>query len=168
MSQCTVHCALCNLNTIKQHEPSATTLRRVKSPHMKADTKPCMGDMWHLFTTNQHEACCPPDNLTMLNEVFLLLALSGFEAARLYLGQEENIHKKISVVFRILVLTVPASYLTLYFTFWQTKVTQVDAVLGIILLIFQFIQLCCAFLTCLPNRGRICFNPFETDWDKLN
>jgi len=108
------------------------------------------------------------DNLTMLNEVFLLLALSGFEAARLYLGQEENIHKKISVVFRILVLTVPASYLTLYFTFWQTKVTQVDAVLGIILLIFQFIQLCCAFLTCLPNRGRICFNPFETDWDKLN
>ena len=65
------------------------------------------------------------DNLTMLNEVFLLLALTGLESARLYLGQEEFIHKKISVVFRILLLTVPAQYLTLYFTFWQTKVTQV-------------------------------------------
>jgi len=108
------------------------------------------------------------DNLTLLNEIFLLLSLCGFEAARLWLGQEENIHKKISVVFRILVLTVPAQYLALYFTFWQTKVTQLDAVLGIILLIFQFIQLVCAFLTCLPNRGRICFNPLETDWDKLN
>ena len=59
------------------------------------------------------------DNLTMLNEVFLLLALTGLESARLYLGQEENIHKKISVVFRILLLTVPAQYLTLYFTFWS-------------------------------------------------
>merc|ERR1711936_1551960 len=87
------------------------------------------------------------DNLTMLNEFFL---------------------KKISVVFRILLLTVPAQYLTLYFTFWQTKVTQVDAMLGIILLIFQYIQMVCAFLTCVPNRGRICFNPFETDWDKLS
>ena len=65
------------------------------------------------------------DNLTMLNEGFLLLALTGLESARLYLGQEEFIHKKISVVFRILLLTVPAQYLTLYFTFWQTKVTQV-------------------------------------------
>ena len=37
-----------------------------------------------------------------------MLALCGFEAARLFLGQEENLHKKISVVFRILVLTVPA------------------------------------------------------------
>merc|ERR1712233_125175 len=46
------------------------------------------------------------DNLTMLNEVFLLLALTGLESARLYLGQEEFIHKKISVVFRILLLTV--------------------------------------------------------------
>jgi len=108
------------------------------------------------------------DNLTMLNEVFLLLALTGLESARLYLGQEEFIHKKISVVFRILLLTVPAQYLTLYFTFWQTKVTQVDAMLGIILLIFQYIQMICAFLTCVPNRGRICFNPFETDWDKLS
>ena len=62
------------------------------------------------------------DNLTMLNEFFLLLALCGVESARLYLGQEDNIHKKISVVFRILVLTVPAQYLALYFTFWQAKV----------------------------------------------
>lgn len=65
------------------------------------------------------------DGLTLLNEVFLLLVLCCFEAARLHLGQEDNLQKKISVVFRILVLTVPAQYLTVYFTFWQTKITQV-------------------------------------------
>ena len=47
------------------------------------------------------------DALTLLNEMFLLLILGGFEAARLYLGQQDNLQKKISVVFRILVLTVP-------------------------------------------------------------
>jgi len=107
------------------------------------------------------------DALTLLNEVFLMLALCGFEAARLFLGQEDNLHKKISVVFRILVLTVPAQYLTFYFTFWQTKITQVDTILGMILMIVQFLQMSCAVISCLPNRHRICWNPFETDWDKL-
>jgi len=107
------------------------------------------------------------DALTLLNETFLLLILGGFEAARLYLGQEENLQKKISVVFRILVLTVPAQYLTVYFTFWQTKITQVDTLLGMILLIVQLLQMFCAFISCLPNRHRICFNPFETDWEKI-
>ena len=51
---------------------------------------------------------------------------------------------------------------------YNVQVTQVDACLGIVLLVFQYIQLICAALTCLPNRARICFNPFETDWDKLN
>ena len=96
-----------------------------------------------------------------------MLALCGFEAARLFLGQEDNLHKKISVVFRILVLTVPAQYLTFYFTFWQTKITQVDTILGMILMIVQFLQMSCAVISCLPNRHRICWNPFETDWDKL-
>ena len=49
------------------------------------------------------------DALTLLNEMFLLLILGGFEAARLYLGQQDNLQKKISVVFRILVLTVPGT-----------------------------------------------------------
>ena len=72
-----------------------------------------------------------------------MLALCGFEAARLFLGQEDNLHKKISVVFRILVLTVPAQYLTVYFTFWQAKITQVDTILGMILLIVQVLQMSC-------------------------
>merc|ERR1711908_229635 len=80
------------------------------------------------------------DALTLLNEMFLLLALCGFEAARLLLGQEDNLHKKI---------------------------TQVDTIMGMILLIVQFIQMCCAAISCLPNRHRICFNPFETDWEKI-
>lgn len=108
------------------------------------------------------------DGLTLLNEVFLLLVLCCFEAARLHLGREDNLQKKISVVFRILVLTVPAQYLTVYFTFWQTKITQVDTILGIILLTAQWVQMLCAFISCLPNRHRICFNPFETDWEKLH
>jgi len=108
------------------------------------------------------------DSLTLLNESFLLLLLGGFEGARLWLGQEENLQKKISVVFRILVLTVPAQYLTAYFTFWQTSITQVDSILGILLLVVQLIQLFCAFVSCLPNRHKICFNPFETDWEKIH
>merc|ERR1712025_1423407 len=106
--------------------------------------------------------------VALINECFLLLLLCLLEGCRLYLGQEEQLNKKISVVFRILVLTVPAQYLTAYFTFWQTRVTQVDAVLGIILLIFQFLQLTCAFLACIPNKHRICFNPFEMNLDKLH
>merc|ERR1711942_8147 len=99
--------------------------------------------------------------IALLNEIFMLLMLCGIEAARLWLGQEDNLGKRVSVVFRILVLTVPSQYLTAYFTFWQTRVTQVDAVLGIVLLVIQTVQLICAFLTCLPNKHRICFNPFE-------
>ena len=66
------------------------------------------------------------------------------------------------------VLTVPAQYLTAYFTFWQTSITQVDSILGILLLVVQLIQLSCAFIGCLPNRHKICFNPFETDWEKIH
>ena len=66
------------------------------------------------------------------------------------------------------VLTVPAQYLTAYFTFWQTSITQVDSILGILLLVVQLIQLTCAFAGCLPNRHKICFNPFETDWEKIH
>ena len=92
------------------------------------------------------------DNLTMLNEVFLLLALTGLESARLYLGQEEFIHKKISVVFRILILTVPAQYLTLYFTFWQTKVTQVGEIVHLsgrwLLELFKFRWMQCWGSSC--------------------
>jgi len=106
--------------------------------------------------------------IALLNEIFMLLMLCGIEAARLWLGQEDNLGKRVSVVFRILVLTVPSQYLTAYFTFWQTRVTQVDAVLGIVLLVIQTVQLICAFLTCLPNKHRICFNPFELNFDKLH
>ena len=66
------------------------------------------------------------------------------------------------------ILTVPAQYLTAYFTFWQTSITQVDSILGMLLLVVQLIQLTCACAGCLPNRHKICFNPFETDWEKIH
>ena len=44
------------------------------------------------------------DMIALLNEVFMLLMLCGIEAARLWLGQEENLGKRVSVVFRILVI----------------------------------------------------------------
>ena len=53
--------------------------------------------------------------------------------------QVEDISRKISVVFRVLVLTVPSQYLVAYFTFWQFRVTQLDAVLGIIMLVVQVV-----------------------------
>jgi hypothetical protein len=45
--------------------------------------------------------------------------------------------RKISVVFRVLVLTVPSQYLVAFFTFWQFRVTQLDTVMGIIMLVVQ-------------------------------
>ena len=98
----------------------------------------------------------------------------------------------------VITLILTSQYLTVYFTFWQAKITQVDTILGLILLIVQFLQvilashwsillilashwsilwtlashwsilqMSCAAISCLPNRHRICWNPFETDWDKL-
>ncbi len=49
----------------------------------------------------------------------------------------EDISRKISVVFRVLVLTVPSQYLVAYFTFWQFRVTQLDTVMGMIMLVIQ-------------------------------
>jgi hypothetical protein len=41
--------------------------------------------------------------IALLNEIFMLLLLCGIEGARLWLGQEDNLGKRVSVVFRILV-----------------------------------------------------------------
>jgi hypothetical protein len=51
--------------------------------------------------------------------------------------QVEDMSRKISVVFRVLVLTVPSQYLVAFFTFWQFRVTQLDTVMGIIMLVVQ-------------------------------
>lgn len=106
--------------------------------------------------------------MTFLNETFGLLVLSIIESVRLYIGQEENLPKKMSAVFRILILTVPSMYGVAYFTFWQVKITRLDVILGIIMLVVQSIQLVCAFLAWLPNRRRISYNPLETNFDKLD
>ena len=85
-----------------------------------------------------------------------------------YGGREIFCKSQLHTEIVLQILTVPAQYLTAYFTFWQTSITQVDSILGILLLVVQLIQLCCAFISCLPNRRKICFNPFETDWEKIN
>ena len=58
-----------------------------------------------------------------------------------------------------------SKYIFLSILIWQF---QVDTILGIILLTAQWVQMLCAFISCLPNRHRICFIPFETDWEKLH
>jgi len=90
-----------------------------------------------------------------LYDLFLLLVLGVVESARLYISQIEDLGRQLSVIFRILVLTLPSQYLVVYFTFYQSRLTQLDVVLGMIMLVTQFIQLVCAFLTCLPKRNRI-------------
>eukprot|EP00088_Acartia_fossae_P019866 TRINITY_DN2161_c0_g1_i1.p1 TRINITY_DN2161_c0_g1~~TRINITY_DN2161_c0_g1_i1.p1 ORF type:complete len:142 (+),score=20.80 TRINITY_DN2161_c0_g1_i1:85-510(+) len=90
-----------------------------------------------------------------LYDLVLLCILGGIESMRLYMSQVEDIGRKMEVIFRILVFTVPSQYLVAYFTFYQTRLTQLDLVLGLIMLVTQFIQLGCAFATCLPKYNTI-------------
>jgi len=90
-----------------------------------------------------------------LYDLFLLAVLGAVESLRLYISQVDDLGKQLFLVFRILVLTLPSQYLVAYFTFYQTRLTQLDVVLGLIMLVTQFIQLCCAFVTCLPKRNKI-------------
>lgn len=106
--------------------------------------------------------------LTFVNETFGLLVVVIIESLRLFIGQQENLPKKLSAIFRILVLTVPSLYGVFYFTFWQAKITRLDVILGMIMLLVQSIELVCAFVAWFPNRHRISYNPLETDFDKLD
>eukprot|EP00088_Acartia_fossae_P019867 TRINITY_DN2161_c0_g1_i5.p1 TRINITY_DN2161_c0_g1~~TRINITY_DN2161_c0_g1_i5.p1 ORF type:complete len:142 (+),score=20.46 TRINITY_DN2161_c0_g1_i5:85-510(+) len=90
-----------------------------------------------------------------LYDLVLLCILGGIESMRLYMSQVEDIGRKMEVIFRILVFTVPSQYLVAYFTFYQTRLTQLDLVLGLIMLVTQFVQLGCAFATCLPKYNTI-------------
>jgi len=90
-----------------------------------------------------------------LYDVFLLLVLGAVESFRLYISQVEDLGRKLEVIFRILVFTLPSQYLVVYFSFYQTRLTQLDVVLGIIMLVTQFIQLGCAFATCMPKYNKI-------------
>ena len=58
---------------------------------------------------------------------------------------------KMSAIFRILVLTVPSTYSVVYFTFWQTFVTRLDAALGMIMLLIQVMQFFSAILCWWPK-----------------
>jgi len=90
-----------------------------------------------------------------LYDVFLLLVLGAVESFRLYISQIEDIGKRLEVIFRILVCTLPSQYLVVYFTFYQTRLTQLDVVMGIIMLVTQFVQMGCAFATCMPKYNKI-------------
>ena len=57
----------------------------------------------------------------------------------------------MSAIFRILVLTVPSMYSVVYFTFWQTFVTRLDAALGLIMLLIQVMQFFSAILCWWPK-----------------
>ena len=57
----------------------------------------------------------------------------------------------MSAIFHILVLTVPSMYSVVYFTFWQTFVTRLDAALGVIMLLIQTMQFFSAMLSWWPK-----------------
>jgi len=87
---------------------------------------------------------------TFINEVFLLAFMVVVECLRLMFGQQlqpvsiillhrqihlniynqsnlcfqTNFHSKLSIVFRVLVLTLPSVYSVSFFTFWQARVTK--------------------------------------------
>lgn len=91
---------------------------------------------------------------SMINEMFILAFMVVVESIRLLLGQQHepvDFDKKMSAVFRILVLTVPSMYSVAYFTFWQTFVTRLDAALGMIMLLIQTMQFFSAMLSWWPK-----------------
>merc|ERR1739844_841281 len=97
----------------------------------------------------------------MINEMFVLAFLVVVESVRLLLGQQHepvDFDKKMSAIFRILVLTVPSMYSAVYFTFWQTFVTRLDAALGMIMLLIQVMQFFSALLSWWP---RMKLNPLN-------
>jgi len=90
----------------------------------------------------------------MINEMFVLAFLVVVESVRLLLGQQHepvDFDNRMSAIFRILVLTVPSMYSVVYFTFWQTFVTRLDAALGLIMLLIQVMQFFSAILCWWPK-----------------
>lgn len=90
----------------------------------------------------------------MINEMFVLAFLVVIESVRLLLGQRHepaDFDSQISSIFRILVLTVPSMYSVVYFTFWQTFVTRLDAALGMMMLLIQTMQFFSAILSWWPK-----------------
>lgn len=90
----------------------------------------------------------------MINEMFVLAFLVVIESVRLLLGQRHepvDFDNQISAIFRILVLTVPSMYSVVYFTFWQTFVTRLDAALGMMMLLIQTMQFFSAIMSWWPK-----------------
>lgn len=94
---------------------------------------------------------------SLINELFALTFLVVVESVRLMWGNEhfgstvKGFDRKLNEVFRILVLTVPSMYTVTYFTMWQTVVTKLDAALGGLMLLLQFLQFVSAFLHIVPR-----------------
>merc|ERR1712008_404701 len=86
--------------------------------------------------------------------MFVLACLVVVESVRLLLGQQHepvDFDNRMSAIFRILVLTVPSMHGVVYFTFWQTFVTRLDAALGLIMLLIQVMQFFSAILCWWPK-----------------
>lgn len=107
---------------------------------------------------------------TMINEMFILAFLVVVESVRLLLGQQSepvDFDTKLSAIFRILVLTVPSMYSVVYFTFWQTFVTKLDAALGMIMLLIQTMQFFSAMFTLWPKMPSLKRATSPTPYSRL-
>ncbi|CAB4067368.1 unnamed protein product [Lepeophtheirus salmonis] len=89
----------------------------------------------------------------LIYEVFLFASTVLIECIRLLLGQKHNdslrhapFNQRLRSIFQILVLTVPSMYAILYFTAWQTVVTRLDAILGVLMILLQTAQFVSAFI----------------------
>ena len=59
---------------------------------------------------------------------------------------QADFDKDLASVFRIMVLTLPSTYMVMYFTLWQTYVTKLEVALGGIMLVIQVSQFISSFL----------------------
>ena len=90
-------------------------------------------------------------------EFFIKKTSSSFDSRhaainlQIFFQFQVDFDTKMSAIFRILVLTVPSTYSVVYFTFWQTFVTRLDAALGMIMLLIQVMQFFSAILCWWPK-----------------
>ena len=99
------------------------------------------------------------DSTTLINELLVLTFMTVVETVRLMMGQQAtdaeaakvDFDKRLSVVFRVLVLTVPSMYAVAYLALWQAFVSRLDFCLGIVMLVIQAAQLFSSFAILLPK-----------------
>lgn len=100
-----------------------------------------------------------PGTNKLLIEFALLLFLLSTEAGRIYLGRKGNLMERGLLFLLAIALTVPSSFVTLYFLLWQHYTLRLEVILCSIQIVLLTTELIIAVL-CLVSIYR----PSTEDW----